>query len=81
MGYYFNSLIISKLHLLKNKMPKFVAVTDPEKALSEQHGDPSMAKHRAWESKQYVTVNKLGDNLLPSAPGVCAGTGYFPERL
>ena len=53
-------------------MPKFVAVTDPEKALSEQHGDPSMAKHRAWESKQYVTVNKLGDNLLPSAPGVCA---------
>ena len=51
-------------------MPKFVAVTDPEKALSEQHGDPSMAKHRAWESKQYVTVNKLGDNLLPSAPGV-----------
>jgi hypothetical protein len=51
-------------------MPKFVAVTDPEKALSEQHGDPSMAKHRAWESKQYVTVNKLGDNLLPSAPGI-----------
>jgi hypothetical protein len=50
-------------------MPKFVAVTDPEKALSEQHGDPSMAKHRAWESKQYVTVNKLGDNLTPSAPG------------
>lgn len=27
-------------------MPKFVAVTDPEKALAEQGDDPSMAKHR-----------------------------------
>ena len=57
------------LYVLISCMPKFVAVTDPEKSLSEQHGDPSMAKHRAWESKQYVTVNKLGDNLTPSAPG------------
>ena len=48
-------------------MPKFVAVTDPEKALTEQKDDPNLAKHRAWESQQYVTVNRTGDNLLPSS--------------
>ena len=70
-GYKNCKCFLKNVHVfLRPAMPKFVAVTDPEKALSEQHGDPSMAKHRAWESKQYVTVNKIGDHLLPSAPGV-----------
>ncbi len=34
------------LRLPGREMPKFVAVTDPEKSLSEQVNDPNLAKHR-----------------------------------
>lgn len=39
-------------------MPKFVPVTNPELARDEQDQDADMAKHRAWESKQYVQENR-----------------------
>eukprot|EP00961_Rhodomonas_salina_P211035 2850012-Rhodomonas_salina.2 len=50
-------------------MPKFVPVSNPELARSEQDQDESLAKHRAWESKQYVQTNRTGDNLTPAVGG------------
>ena len=45
-------------------MPKFVPVTNPELARSEQDQDESLAKHRAWDAKQYIAANRTGDNMV-----------------
>ena len=47
-------------------MPRFVPVTNPELARDEQDQDAELAKHRAWESKQYVQENRTGDNQMPA---------------